>query len=49
MPDKVVFNYGFACDGPGRGGTCDISAWDYFIILTLFNLLISIGLIQLQL
>ncbi len=18
----------FPCDGPGRGGTCDISAWD---------------------
>jgi photosystem I P700 chlorophyll a apoprotein A2 len=28
MPDKLAFGYGFACDGPGRGGTCDISAWD---------------------
>ena len=24
MPDKIHFGYGFACDGPGRGGTCDI-------------------------
>jgi photosystem I P700 chlorophyll a apoprotein A2 len=28
MPDKYVFPIGFACDGPTRGGTCDISAWD---------------------
>ena len=28
MPDKVSFGYGFPCDGPGRGGTCDISAFD---------------------
>jgi photosystem I P700 chlorophyll a apoprotein A2 len=30
FPDKVAFGYGFPCDGPGRGGTCDISAWDGF-------------------
>lgn len=28
MPDKASFGYGFPCDGPGRGGTCDISAFD---------------------
>ncbi len=28
MPDKKDFGYSFPCDGPGRGGTCDISAWD---------------------
>lgn len=28
MPDKLHFGYSFACDGPTRGGTCDISAWD---------------------
>jgi photosystem I P700 chlorophyll a apoprotein A2 len=28
MPDKKDFGYAFPCDGPGRGGTCDISAWD---------------------
>ena len=24
MPDKKDFGYSFPCDGPGRGGTCDI-------------------------
>lgn len=32
MPDKVQLSYGFACDGPARGGTCDISAWDSFYL-----------------
>lgn len=32
MPDKVQFGYGFACDGPARGGTCDISSWDAFYL-----------------
>jgi len=26
MPDKKDFGYSFPYDGPGRGGTCDISA-----------------------
>lgn len=26
--DKRQHGFGFACDGPGRGGTCDISGWD---------------------
>jgi photosystem I P700 chlorophyll a apoprotein A2 len=28
MPDKLHVGYHFACDGPARSGTCDISAWD---------------------
>ncbi len=32
MPDKKDFGYTFPCDGPGRGGTCDISAWDSFYL-----------------
>jgi photosystem I P700 chlorophyll a apoprotein A2 len=32
FPDKGSFGYGFACDGPGRGGTCDITAWDSFYL-----------------
>ena len=32
MVDKIFFGYGFACDGPTRGGTCDISAWDSFYL-----------------
>jgi photosystem I P700 chlorophyll a apoprotein A2 len=38
MPDKINFGYGFACDGPGRGGTCDISAWDSFYLATFWML-----------
>jgi photosystem I P700 chlorophyll a apoprotein A2 len=32
MPDKKDFGYSFSCDGPGRGGICDISAWDVFYL-----------------
>jgi len=28
MPDKMYLSNSFACDGPTRGGTCDISSWD---------------------
>lgn len=28
MPDKIDFGFSFSCDGPARGGTCDISSWD---------------------
>ncbi|MBA0602502.1 hypothetical protein Gorai_002682, partial [Gossypium raimondii] len=33
MPDKKDFSYSFPCDGPGQGGTCDISVWDAFYSL----------------
>ncbi|CAL0321466.1 unnamed protein product [Lupinus luteus] len=42
MPDKKDFGYSFPCDGPGRGGTCDISAWDAFY-LVVFWMLNTIG------
>ncbi|KAL5077815.1 hypothetical protein RYX36_016799 [Vicia faba] len=42
MPDKKDFGYSFPCDGPGRGGTCDISAWDTFY-LDVFWMLNTIG------
>jgi photosystem I P700 chlorophyll a apoprotein A2 len=42
MPDKKDFGYSFPCDGPGRGGTCDISAWDAFY-LSMFWMLNSIS------
>ena len=38
MPDKIHLNYGYSCDGPGRGGTCDISAWDSFYLATFWML-----------
>jgi photosystem I P700 chlorophyll a apoprotein A2 len=38
MPDKIHQHYGYSCDGPGRGGTCDISAWDSFYLATFWML-----------
>ncbi len=38
MPDKIHLGYSFACDGPGRAGTCDISAWDSFYLATFWML-----------
>ena len=39
MPDKSNFAVSFACDGPIRGGTCDISAWDsnYLALFWMLN------------
>jgi len=42
MPDKKDFGFAFPCDGPGRGGTCDISAWDSFY-LSMFWMLNTLG------
>lgn len=35
IPDKANFGFRFPCDGPGRGGTCQVSGWDH-IFLGLF-------------
>jgi photosystem I P700 chlorophyll a apoprotein A1 len=35
IPDKVNLGFRFPCDGPGRGGTCQVSAWDH-VFLGLF-------------
>nr|QQP17283.1 photosystem I P700 apoprotein A1 [Selaginella exaltata] len=29
VPDKANLGFRFPCDGPGRGGTCQVSAWDH--------------------
>jgi photosystem I P700 chlorophyll a apoprotein A2 len=42
MPDKKDFGYAFPRDGPGRGGTCDISAWDSFY-LAMFWMINTLG------
>jgi photosystem I P700 chlorophyll a apoprotein A2 len=47
MPDKKDFGYSFPCDGPGRGGTCDISAYDAFY-LAVFWMLNTIGWVALD-
>ena len=35
IPDKAELGFRFPCDGPGRGGTCQVSAWDH-VFLGLF-------------
>ena len=35
ISDKVSLGFRYPCDGPGRGGTCQVSPWDH-IFLTLF-------------
>ncbi|HJN35950.1 MAG: photosystem I core protein PsaA [Prochlorococcus sp.] len=29
IPDKASRGFRFPCDGPGRGGTCQVSGWDH--------------------
>lgn len=38
MPDKMHVGYHFACDGPARSGTCDISAWDSVYLAIFWSL-----------
>jgi photosystem I P700 chlorophyll a apoprotein A1 len=35
IPDKHRLGFRFPCDGPGRGGTCQVSPWDH-VFLGLF-------------
>ena len=35
IPDKASLGFRFPCDGPGRGGTCQVSGWDH-VFLGLF-------------
>lgn len=35
VSDKVTLGFRYPCDGPGRGGTCQISSWDH-IYLSMF-------------
>ena len=35
VSDKSTLGFRFPCDGPGRGGTCQISSWDH-VFLSLF-------------
>ncbi|MUG92103.1 photosystem I core protein PsaA [Scytonema sp. UIC 10036] len=35
IPDKMNLGFRFPCDGPGRGGTCQVSGWDH-VFLGLF-------------
>lgn len=35
ISDKLLLGFRYPCDGPGRGGTCQVSPWDH-IYLALF-------------
>ncbi len=37
-PDKVNQLYGYSCDGPSRGGTCDVSSWDSYYLASFWVL-----------
>jgi photosystem I P700 chlorophyll a apoprotein A2 len=43
MPDKKDFGFTFPCDGPGRGGTCQTSAWEQSFYLGIFWMLNTIA------
>ncbi|MEL7228049.1 MAG: photosystem I core protein PsaA, partial [Cyanobacteria bacterium J06576_12] len=44
IPDKSELGFRFPCDGPGRGGTCQVSGWDH-IFLGLFWMYNSISIV----
>merc|ERR1712151_168371 len=44
IPDKGTLGFRFPCDGPGRGGTCQVSAWDH-VFLGLFWMYNSISVV----
>ena len=44
IPDKANLGFMFPCDGPGRGGTCQVSAWDH-VFLGLFWMYNSISIV----
>jgi photosystem I P700 chlorophyll a apoprotein A1 len=44
IPDKANLGFRFPCDGPGRGGTCQVSAWDH-VFLGLFWMYNSLSVV----
>jgi photosystem I P700 chlorophyll a apoprotein A1 len=44
IPDKGELGFRFPCDGPGRGGTCQVSGWDH-VFLGLFWMYNSISVV----
>ena len=32
VSDKLELGFTYPCDGPGRGGTCQISPWDHLLL-----------------
>ncbi len=44
VPDKANLGFRFPCDGPGRGGTCQVSSWDH-VFLGLFWMYNSLSIV----
>lgn len=44
IPDKASLGFRFPCDGPGRGGTCQVSGWDH-VFLGLFWMYNSLSIV----
>jgi len=44
VPDKGQLGFRFPCDGPGRGGTCQVSGWDH-VFLGLFWMYNSLSIV----
>ena len=44
IPDKSNLGFRFPCDGPGRGGTCQVSGWDH-VFLGLFWMYNSLSVV----
>ena len=44
IPDKSELGFRFPCDGPGRGGTCQVSGWDH-VFLGLFWMYNSLSIV----
>jgi photosystem I P700 chlorophyll a apoprotein A1 len=44
IPDKANIGFRFPCDGPGRGGTCQVSGWDH-VFLGLFWMYNSLSVV----
>lgn len=44
IPDKSELGFRFPCDGPGRGGTCQVSGWDH-VFLGLFWVYNSLSIV----
>ncbi|MEB3342490.1 photosystem I core protein PsaA [Okeania sp.] len=44
IPDKSQLGFAFPCDGPGRGGTCQVSGWDH-VFLGLFWMYNSLSIV----
>jgi photosystem I P700 chlorophyll a apoprotein A1 len=37
LPDKLEIGFRYPCDGPGRGGTCQISPFDHIFLAAFWS------------